>query len=57
MCNDDEITIINNSNLNKKSDYKFLLLYTKLSETTYYQRNRNVILYKAKEYYKTIKKD
>ena len=41
----------------KKEDYhKSVLLYTyKLSETTYYQRNRETILNRAKDYYKNNK--
>ena len=35
----------------------YVLLYIKMSETTYYQRNRNVIFNRAKDYYKMIKKD
>ena len=31
------------------------LLYVKMSETTYYQRNRDVILNRAKDYYKNDK--
>ena len=43
--------------MKKKDHYNFFLLYIKMSETTYYQRNRDVILNKAKDYYKMIKKD
>ena len=40
----------------KKVDYcKNFLLYTKMSETTYYQRNREIILNRAKVYYKNKK--
>ena len=38
--------------------YKFFLLYIKMSESaylTYYQRNRDVILNRAKDYYKNDK--
>ena len=43
---------MNNSNLNEKVDcYRFLLLYIKISEETYYQRNRKTILNRAKKYY------
>ena len=33
----------------------FLLLYIKMSKKTYYQRNRNVILNRAKFYYENNK--
>ena len=36
---------------------KFFLLHIKMSEKTYYQRNRDVMLNKTKEYYKNDKKD
>ena len=40
----------------KKEDYcKKHSLYTKMSETTYYQRNREIIINRAKEYYKNNK--
>ena len=35
--------------------YLFFLLYIKISETTYCQRNRETILNRAKEYYKNNK--
>ena len=38
--------------------YKFFLLYIKMSESadlTYYQRNRDVILNRAKDYYENDK--
>ena len=36
----------------KKVDYyKMFLLYIKMSETTYYQRSRETILNRAKDYY------
>ena len=54
MSKNDSINIINNSNLNEKSGSLciFFLLYIKMSETTYYERNRNVILNRAKHCYK-----
>ena len=42
----------------KKVFYKFFLLYIKMSENTnltYYQRNRDVILNRAKGYYENNK--
>ena len=33
----------------------FFLLYIKMSKTTYYQRNRDIILNRAKGYYKNEK--
>ena len=35
--------------------YKFLLLYIKMSYTTYYQRNREIILNRPKTYYENHK--
>ena len=35
--------------------YKFLLLYIKMRYTTYYQRNREIILNRAKNYYENHK--
>ena len=35
--------------------YEFFILNIKMSETTYYQRNRNFILNRAKDYYKNNK--
>ena len=40
----------------KKMDYNnFFLLYIKMNATTYYQRNRDVILNRGKDYYKNHK--
>ena len=42
----------------KEVFYKFFLLYIKMCENTnltYYQRNRNVILNRAKDYYENDK--
>ena len=41
--------------MKKVDHYNFFLLYIKMNETTYYQRNRDVILNKAKDYYKNDK--
>ena len=35
--------------------YKNFLLYIKMSETIYYQRNKETILHRAKDYYKNNK--
>ena len=49
MSKDDAINIMKNPNLDKKVDHcNFFLLYTKMSELTYYERNRETILSKAK---------
>ena len=45
---------IHNSNLIDKKRCFIILLY-KMSEIIYYQRNRDIILYRAKEYYKNNK--
>ena len=66
MSKDDAINIMNGSNLVDKRGvlqkivmrYKFFLFYIKMSESTdltYYQRNRNVILNRAKDYYENDK--
>ena len=42
----------------KRVFYKFVLLYIKMSESaylTYYQRNRDVILNRARDYYEDDK--
>ena len=39
----------------KKVGHLMHLFYVKMSETTYYQRNRDVILNRAKDYYKNDK--
>ena len=61
MSKDDAINIMNTSGLNDKSGVlKFFLLYIKMSECnsiekTYYQRNRDVILNRTKDYHKNDK--
>ena len=39
----------------KKFIYLFVLLYKKMNNTTYYQRNREKILNRAKDYYENDK--
>ena len=39
----------------KKRDHYIFLLYIKMSETTYYERKRDVIVNRAKDYYKIDK--
>ena len=58
MCKDDAINIMNGSNLvnKKRMFHKICLLCIKMSrcnsvDSTYYQRNRNVIVNRAKDYY------
>ena len=49
---------MNNSNLNDKRGVLYffsLLLHIKMSEKTYYQKNRDVILNRAKDYYENDK--
>ena len=59
MSKDEAISIMHNSNLNEKTGLKkseiFFSLYIKDSGTTYYQRNREVILNRAKDYYENNK--
>ena len=50
MSKDDAINVMKNVNLNEKVDhYIFFSLYIKMSETTYYQRNRETMLKRAKD--------
>ena len=53
MSKNDTINIMKDSDLNEKnvslSFFFFFLLYIKMSETTYYQRNRDVIINRAKD--------
>ena len=67
MSKNDAINIMNGSNLVDKRGVLFflllllllLLLYIKISESTdltYYQRNRDVIINRAKYYYENDKK-
>ena len=57
MSKNEAINIMKNSNLDekKKDYYKFLSLYIKMSETIYYQRNRETISNRAKQNYKSNK--
>ena len=58
MSKDNAISIMNNSHLNDKmSVLRFFLLYIKMNNTTYYQRNRDVILNRVKDYYENNKKE
>ena len=71
MSKDDAVRVMNNSNLNEKCGLLYIyiqkyiyiyiyiyifVLYIKMSEKTYYQRNRDMILNRAKEYYNKNKK-
>ena len=56
ISKDDAINIINNSNLiDRKVFYYFFYYIQKMSEKTYCQRNRDVILNRAKYYYENDK--
>ena len=60
MGKDDAISIMNNSNLvDKKCVFLFFFLYIKmrifLINENYYQRNREIILNRAKDYYENDK--
>ena len=56
MSKDDAISIMNDSNLmDKKGVFEFFLLYIKMSDLTYYERNRDVILNRVKDYYENDK--
>ena len=41
--------------MKKIDQYNFFSLHTKMSETTYYQRNKEVILNRTKDYYENNK--
>ena len=57
MSKNDAINTMKSSNLNEKSgSLYFFLLYLKMSDTTYYQRSRDIILNIPKDYYKNDKK-
>ena len=66
MSKGDPISIMNNSNLSEKMRALYFFLCIKMSEYnsiernsfegTYYQKNRDVILNRAKDYYKNDKK-
>ena len=54
MSKDDEINIMKNANLNKISRllycYNCFSLHIKMTEATYYERNKHLILNRAKEF-------
>ena len=54
---DDEINIMNNFSLIDKMRVLqfFFAIYKKMNKRTYYQRNREIILNKAKDYYENDK--
>ena len=58
ISKDNAINIMENSNLSEKSGslYFFSSLYIKMSDTTYYQRNRETMLKSAKDYYQNKRK-
>ena len=56
VSKNDAINIMKNSNLNEKSgSLQFFTYIIIISETTFYQRNRDVILNRANEYFKNDK--
>ena len=56
VSKNDEISIMKNSNLNEKKWIIIIfLLYIKMTEQTYYQRNRDVTLNREKGYNNTYK--
>ena len=60
MSKDDAISIMHNSSLNDKAGRNFIIFFHyiyKMSGTTYYQRNRKVILNRAKDYYRNNRND
>ena len=57
MSKDDATNIMENFNLKKCIIllFFFFVIYKKMSGTTYYQRNKEVMLNRAKEYYENNK--
>ena len=55
MSKMDAIALMSNSNLKDKNFMIFFSRYIKMNETTYYQRNRDMILNRAKDYYENNK--
>ena len=41
--------------MKKVGYHRFLIIYIKMSETTYYQKNREIILNRTKKYYENNK--
>ena len=52
MSKDDAISLMNAIPLKEKTGIFFFYNISKMSETTYYQRSREVILDRAKDYYR-----
>ena len=52
---DDTKTTMNNFDLEKVVHHNLFSSYIKMSETTYYQRNRDVMVHRAKGYYESNK--
>ena len=58
MSKNDAINIMNNSNRNdERGVLQFFFLYIKMGEKTYYQRNRDAIQNREKDYYENDKED
>ena len=52
MSKDDALNVMKNSNLNVKCGLlSYFLSCKKIKETTYYQRNKEAVLNRAKEYH------
>ena len=50
MSKEDTINIMKNPNLHKKVDcYQFFIIYKNSDKTTYYKKNRDIILNRAKK--------
>ena len=56
LSKDDAISIMNNSNLIDKMGVLYFFYYIQMSNTTYYQKNRDVILNITIDYYENNKK-
>ena len=47
--------MINCNLIDKKIFYKFFFQYIKMNNTTYYEKNREIVLNKAKDHYENDK--
>ena len=55
MSKDDTIRLMNNFNLNEKTGLHYIYKNMSESKTTYYQRNKDVVLKRAKDYHRNNK--
>ena len=55
MSKDDAINIMKNSDLKKVDHHNFFFIIYKMGEATYYKRNREALLNRAKDCYENNK--